>query len=333
MLGQARPEFQRLIADCESGKIDIVLTKSISRFARNTVDLLTTVRRLKELGIEVRFEKENINSLSSDGEVMLSILASFAQEESVSLSRNIKWTVQKKYKEGRVHSHQKMFGYRWDGDEMVVVPEEAEVVRFIFDSYIDGKSTLQITRELEQRGIKGVSGKPFPLASVVKLLQNEQYTGCMILQQSYNYQPKKSKVNRGEMPMYRIDDHHPAIISEETFAAAMGMKKKRGEEQAKGRPFKSDFSGMVCCGKCGTKASWHRSPQARKRGDFSSVIWVCNRKNDKAACDCKNIQDRDIHAALESLNLTIDKIERIEMCDDALKFYLKNGRTATWRKG
>ena len=145
---EARPEFRRMIADCEAGKINIVLTKSISRFARNTVDLLSTVRRLKDLGVEVRFEKEHINSLSGDGEVMLSILASFAQEESTSLSKNIKWMVQKKYKEGKVHSHQKMLGYEWRGDEMVIVPEEAETVRFIFHQYISGKSTGQITKEL-----------------------------------------------------------------------------------------------------------------------------------------------------------------------------------------
>lgn len=145
---EARPEFRRMIADCVAGMINIVLTKSISRFARNTVDLLSTVRRLKDLGVEVRFEKEHINSLSGDGEVMLSILASFAQEESTSLSKNIKWTVQKKYKEGKVHSHQKMLGYEWRGDEMVIVPEEAETVRFIFHQYFSGKSTGQITKEL-----------------------------------------------------------------------------------------------------------------------------------------------------------------------------------------
>lgn len=329
---EARPEFQRLIADCEAGKINIVLTKSISRFARNTVDLLSTVRRLKELGVEVRFEKEHINSLSSDGEVMLSILASFAQEESTSLSRNIKWTVQKKYQEGRVHSHQKMLGYEWRGDEMVIVPEEAETVRYIFDSYISGKSTGQITKELAEKDIRSVHGKPFPQASVVRLLQNEQYTGCLILQQSYNYRPKKQKLNYGEMPMYRIDNHHPAIISAETFAAAMAMKAKRGEAAARDPQFSSAFSGMVWCGKCGCKASWHRSPQARKRGDVSSMIWICNGRNRQTGCDCKNIQDREIQAAVDGLGVELGRVERIEMFDEKLKFHMKNGRAETWRR-
>ena len=329
---EARPEFQRLIADCEAGKINIVLTKSISRFARNTVDLLSTVRRLKELGVEVRFEKEHINSLSSDGEVMLSILASFAQEESTSLSNNIKWTVQKKYQEGKVHSHQKMLGYEWRGDEMVIVPEEEETVRFIFDQYISGKSTGQITKELAERGIRSVHGKPFPQPSVVRLLQNEQYTGCLILQQSYNYRPKKQKLNYGEMPMYRIDNHHPAIISPETFAAAMAMKAKRGEAAARDPLFASAFSGMVWCGKCGCKASWHRSPQSRKNNDKKSMIWICNGRNRQTGCDCKNIQDKVIQAAVDGLGIEIGRIERIEMFDEKLKFHMKNGRAETWRR-
>lgn len=329
---EARPEFRRMIADCEAGKINIVLTKSISRFARNTVDLLSTVRRLKELGVEVRFEKEHINSLSGDGEVMLSILASFAQEESTSLSKNIKWTVQKKYKEGKVHSHQKMLGYEWRGDEMVIVPEEAETVRFIFQQYISGKSTGQITKELAERGIRSVHGKPFPQASVVRLLQNEQYTGCLILQQSYNYRPKKQKLNYGEMPMYRIDDHHPAIISAETFAAAMAMKTKRAEAAARDPQFASAFSGMVWCGKCGCKASWHRTPQSRKNQDQKSMIWICNGRNNRKGCDCRNIQDRDIQAAVDGLGLDTGRIERIEMFDEKLKFHMKNGRAETWRR-
>ena len=327
-----RPEFQRMIADCEAGKINIVLTKSISRFARNTVDLLSTVRHLKELGVEVRFEKEHINSLSSDGEVMLSILASFAQEESTSLSRNIKWTVQKKYSEGRVHSHQKMLGYEWQGEDMVIVPGEAEIIRYIFEQYISGQSTGQITKDLVEKGIKSVRGKPFPQASVVKILQNEQYTGCLLLQQSYNYSPKKQKLNYGEMPMYRIDEHHPAIISQETFDAAMAMKEARGKAAARDPQFSSQFTGMVWCGKCGCKASWHRSPQARKRGDLSSMIWICNGRNRQTGCDCRNIQDRDIQSAVDSIGLEMGRIERIEMFDEKLRFRMKNGRVETWRR-
>lgn len=136
-----RSEFNRLIDDCEKGKIDIILTKSISRFARNTVDLLKTVRYLKDLGIEVRFEKENINSLSGDGELMLSILASFAQEESISISNNIKWSTRKRFQKGIPNGKFYIYGYRWSDDHLVVEPKEAEIVKLIYSNYM--KAYLQ----------------------------------------------------------------------------------------------------------------------------------------------------------------------------------------------
>ena len=135
-----RAEFQRLLRDCEDGKIDIILTKSISRFARNTVDLLETVRHLKELGIEVRFEKERINSLSGDGEVMLTLLASFAQEEIVSLSNNVKWATQKRFQQGLHNGRFQIYGYRWEGDQLVIHEEEAAIVRLIYDNFLNGLS-------------------------------------------------------------------------------------------------------------------------------------------------------------------------------------------------
>lgn len=325
----ARPEFQRLIADCEAGKIDIVLTKSISRFARNTVDLLSTVRRLKALGIEVRFEREHINSLSGDGEVMLSILASFAQEESESLSKNIKWTFQKKFREGRVHSKHSTLGYRWEGDKMVIVPEEAEIVRFIFDSYIGGMSTGEIAKELNRRGVKSLTGKTFPQASVVVILQNEQYTGCLLLQRTYNYELKKERINRGEMPMYRIDGHHPAIISEEQFAAAMAVKEHRGSVNTASRRT-SAFSGKVWCGLCGCKAASHHSRSAKQDPDHS--YWVCNGRHDgRNDCKCPNYRDDRLHEAADALGLENDQIDRIMLHENRIVFNLMNGRTATWK--
>ena len=132
--------------------------------------------------------------------------------------------------------------------------------------------------------------------------------------------------------MYRIDGHHPAIISPETFAAAIAMKAKRGEAAARDPQFSSAFSGMVWCGKCGCKASWHRSPQSRKEQDQRSMIWICNGRNNRKGCDCRNIQDRDIQAAVDVMGLDMGRIERIEMFDEKLKFYMKNGRAETWRR-
>ena len=148
-----RPEFKRLLDDCEAGKIDIVLTKSISRFARNTVDLLETVRHLKELGIEVQFEKEHINSLSDDGELMLSLLASFAQEESRSISENARWAIQKRFEKGIPNGHFRVYGYRWKDDQLVPVPEEAAIVKRIYQNFLDGKSRLETEREFAAEGI------------------------------------------------------------------------------------------------------------------------------------------------------------------------------------
>lgn len=150
-----REEFNRLIADCEAGKINIILTKSISRFARNTVDLLSTVRHLKEIGVEVRFEKENIHSFSGDGELMLSILASFAQEEVRSLSENSKWGIRKTYQNGTDGvRNKKVLGYRYDGEKYVVREDEAEIVRFIFEQTAAGVAASDILAELKKRGAK-----------------------------------------------------------------------------------------------------------------------------------------------------------------------------------
>lgn len=197
-----RAEFQRLLQDCEDGKIDIILTKSISRFARNTVDLLETVRHLKELGIEVRFEKERINSLSGDGEVMLTLLASFAQEEVISLSNNVKWGTRKRMEQGIPNGHFRVFGYCWEGDQLVIVPEEAAIVRRIFQNFLDGKSRLETEREFAAEGITTRDGKRWVDSNIKVVLTNVTYTGNLLLQKEYIEDPltKKRKKNRGELP-------------------------------------------------------------------------------------------------------------------------------------
>ena len=156
-----RSEFLRMLADCEAGKIDIILTKSIQRFARNTVDLLETVRHLKNIGVEVRFEKENINSMSGDGELMLSILASFAQEESRSISENVKWGTRKRFEQGIPNGRFQIYGYRWEGDHLVVEPEEAKIVKMIFDDFLKGLSAESTEKKLEEMGGKILQGSAF----------------------------------------------------------------------------------------------------------------------------------------------------------------------------
>ena len=335
----ARPEFQRLIADCEAGKINIVLTKSISRFARNTVDLLATVRHLKELGVEVRFERERINTFTADGEVMLSILASFAEEESVSLSRNIKWVFKKKFEHGEVHSHQKMLGYRWEGDERLVVPEEAEIVRFIFREYLAGKSYIAIARELDERSMKSVhNAEHFPFASVKLILKTEEYTGCQVMQKEHNISPKRQRLNRGEIPMYKVDGHHAAIIDRETFDRVQALMAERSAESDRRKNLESPFSGMIVCGKCGCSLCGHRTPTSRKNGDSLFVTWRCSSRNRQKGCDCADWHNPELFTAAKAilgdgkLPESLRRVDRIRAYDEKLIFEMKNGRKQEWRR-
>lgn len=184
-----RKEFNRMLEDCENGKIDIILCKSISRFARNTVDLLETVRHLKDLGIEVRFEKENINSLSKDGEFMLTILASFAQEEIRSTSENLKWGIRKRFEQGIPCARARTIGYEWSGNDLILIPEEAAIVKRIFQCVIDKVSYAQIVKDFEREGITTVRGGHWTYGSIRDILHNSIYTGKLVLQKVFVEDP------------------------------------------------------------------------------------------------------------------------------------------------
>ena len=179
-----RPEFQRLLQDCRAGKIDMVIVKSISRFARNTVTLLTTVRELKGLGIDVFFERENIHSMSGDGELMLAILASFAQEESLSVSENCKWRIRKKFSEGEC-LFLRMYGYRFIDGELKLIPEEAEVIRLIYSSYLDGMGTASIANMLNEKGIPSFGRDKWARSTILGILRNEKLAGNLLLQKTF----------------------------------------------------------------------------------------------------------------------------------------------------
>jgi len=251
-----REEFNRLIADCDTGKIDIVLTKSISRFARNTVDLLATVRHLKELGIEVRFEKESINSLSGDGEVMLTLLASFAQEESRSISENVKWGTVKRFEQGIPNGRFQIYGYRWEGNQLVVEPEEAKIVKLIYDNFMNGLSAESTEKQLEAMGVKSYKGMHFGNSSIRQILGNITYTGNMLFQKEYTVDPisGKSRINRGELPQYWVENTHEAIIPMEMYQAVQAEKARRRElgVLANRSINTSCFTGKIKCGLCGT---------------------------------------------------------------------------------
>ena len=287
-----RGEFLRMLADCEAGKIDIILTKSISRFARNTVDLLETVRHLKDLGIEVRFEKEHINSLSEDGELMLTLLASFAQEESRSISENVKWGVRKRFQSGEIGAANKhILGYQYDEDEKkyVIIPEEAEAVRWMFKMYIDGVPLRGIAESMNSAGIRTTLGNDFQEASVRQLIFNEVYAGDIRRQKCYMADPiTKTKVkNCGELPQYYMADCHEAIIDRETYAKVQAEMERRAGLVNPTYP----FTGKIKCVICGQ--SFTRRKGTTKGKEY--VSWFCRAKKEVGmTCTSRNYSEQNL---------------------------------------
>lgn len=224
-----RQEFRRMLEDAKAGKIDIILTKSIQRFARNTVDLLRTVRHLKKLGVEVWFEKENIHTMSGDGELMLTILASFAQKESRSISTNVKWGTRKRFAKGIPNGRFRIYGYRWKGDQLVIEPKEAAVIKLIYDNFLNGLSAEATEKQLAERGVKSSNGKHFSNTSIRAILKNITYTGNLLFQKEYVTDPitGKTKINRGELPQYFVGNTHEAIIPMEVYQKVQAEQERR----------------------------------------------------------------------------------------------------------
>ena len=250
-----RDEFRRMVEDCEAGKIDIILTKSISRFARNTVDLLNTIRRLKELGVSVRFEKENIDSLSEDGELMLTLLASFAQEEVRSISENVKWGTVKRFQKGIPNGQMKIYGYEWVEGQLTIIPDEADIIHWMYREYMKGASRIEIGRALNEKGIFTRQGKLWVDSNVKVVLTNITYTGNLLFQKEYTVDPitKKKRKNRGELPQFYVEDTHEAIIPMEEFQRVQAEFKRRRDLGPLGnKSLKlTAFSTKITCGICG----------------------------------------------------------------------------------
>lgn len=338
-----RPELQKMLAECEAGNIDIVLTKSISRFARNTVDLLETVRHLKALGIEVQFEKEHINSLSDDGELMLSLLASFAQEESRSISDNCKWGIRKRMEQGIPNGHFRVYGYHWEGDTLVPTPEEAAIVKRIFQNFLDGKSRLETEREFAAEGITTREGKRWVDSNIKSILCNITYTGNLLLQKEFMSDPitKKRKKNRGELPQYYVPNTHEAIIDKETFdfvQAEMARRRELGPLANKALNT-TCFTGKIKCAFCGQSYMHSQRLNRAKRTQQPEKleIWACgSRKKKGGHCVGKEIPHRIIlQEAAGAMGLEAfdeqaftDQIDHITVSGAReLTFHFKDGRT------
>lgn len=272
-----RPEFQRMLKDCRSGKIDLVVTKSITRFARNTVILFENIRELKALDIDVFFEKENMHSISPDGELMLTLLAMYAEEEARSASENQKWRIRKKFENGEPWVGN-MLGYRLIDGEIVIVPEEAEIVKMIFSDYLSGMGSQAIAKKLNTLGIPAKHSDYWRPNVIMKIIHNEKYAGDMLLQKTYrpDFRTKKGKDNHGEVRQYYVENSHDAIVDKDIFNVAQSeAKRRKAQYSAKSTDQNKSnlFTGKLRCGLCGSSY--------RKRTSnatcYPKATWICDR--------------------------------------------------------
>ncbi|SET03067.1 recombinase family protein [Anaerobranca gottschalkii] len=316
-----RPEFQRLLTDARKGKIDLIITKSVSRFMRNTVELLEIVRELKSLNVDVYFEKENIHTMSGDGELMLTILASFAQEESRSVSENCKWRIRKNFSEGKLNGGQ-ILGYDLIGDKLEINQNEAKIVQRIFQDFLAGMGKEKIAQRLNEEGIKTKRGNKWSPNSIAGILRNEKYTGQLKLQKTYvsDNLTKKKKKNRGQLPTYIVSENHPKIIDKETFDKVQKELEKRAKRyQPKQKPSKYPLTGLIQCGLCGKN---YRRKINNIGTKYQRVIWICSTYNSKGKKECPAKQVPEDILLEENLK-DIEKI--IVKGDNTLLFIYKNG--------
>ena len=333
-----RADFQRLLADCRAGRIDLVITKSISRFARNTVTLLETIRELRTLGVDVFFEEENLHSMSGEGELMLTILASYAQAESLSASENQKWRIRKSFQNGELMNWRFMFGYTITKDGVVINEAEAVIVREIMRRILAGESLSSIAQNLNKRKVLPRLGGKWNSISIRALVTNEKLTGNALLQKRFvnNHLEKKFKHNTGELPKYFVENSHPAIVDETTFRQVQTILVQM-EKKSKGwaKPKQSLLTGKIICGKCGN--TFKRVTSNGTPG------WNCRTYQEKGVtfCKAKKIPEDTLKAVCADVMGTEafnddefdNQIDHIEvLADNRLVFIFKDGHQAerTW---
>jgi len=294
-----RPALRRLIKDCENHLIDYVITKSLSRFSRNTTDCLELVRKLKTLNISIFFERENLNTCSMEDELILSILSSMAEGESASTSENSKWSIQKRFQNGTFKLSYPPYGYDWNGEEVVVNPKQAEIVKMIFAEYLSGTGVYTIAQHLNEKGIKTKKNGRWQPSTVKGILTNEKYTGDVIFQKTYTDGQFNRHINYGEKDRYFCEAHHEAIISHEDFDAVAQLIDQHSREKGivKGSEkylHRYALSGKIICGECGGKFK-RRIHTGR---DSKYIAWTCGTHiEDKTACSMLYIRNDDIERA------------------------------------
>lgn len=296
-----REGFNSMIKDALDGKIDLIITKSVSRFARNTVDSLTTVRELKEAGVEVYFEKENIWTFDSKGELLITIMSSLAQEESRSISENVTWGQRKRFSDGKVSvPFGNFLGYDKGPDgNLVVNKEQAKIVKKIYRYFLEGNTPYRIAKMLTEEGIPTIQGKKKWSAGPVKnILTNEKYKGDALLQKSFtvNFLTKEKKINEGEIPQYYVEKNHEAIIEPKVWDFVQDLLENKPR-------YNNDiFSSKIVCGCCGSfygAKTWHSNSK------YKRTIWRCNNKYSKKGNPCKtpHLYEEDIKKAfIDSVN-------------------------------
>ena len=321
-----REEFNRMVEDARAGKIDLIITKAISRFARNTATLLATIRELSSLGVDVLFEEQNIHSMSSEGEMILTLLASVAQEEAKSTSENMKWRIKRNFEEGLPWGAL-LYGYKVIDFKYYIVEEEAKVIRLIYELFLSGLGKEGVARKLNEMGYRTRIGAKWTDSSVRQILTNYDYTGNLILQKTYriDYICKKSIVNHGQLPKYHVEESHDAIVDLETWNKVQKeIERRRNKIKRKVNPIESPLKGKIKCGCCGK--NYLRKDHAYR------PHWVCatySRKG-KSGCQSKRIDEgilldilMNLHISTNFDNNEVDKI--IINPDFTLIIYKKDG--------
>lgn len=328
-----RTGFNNMIEDCMAGKIDMVLTKSISRFARNTLDCIQYIRQLKEKNIGVFFEKENVNTLDSAGEFLITILGSLAQEESRSLSTNTRWGVVRRFEKGQVSvNYKKFMGYtKNEAGDLVIVPEQSEIVKCIFRLYLEGNSALQIKRQLEADGIKTITGNDeWNTGTIDKMLINEKYMGDALLQKTYttDFLTKKRVMNKGIVPQYYVEDSHEGIVSKDLFNRVQEEKARRANLRKKAdKRAKTDngkysskyaLTEIMTCAECSKpyrRTTW-------KKESNTQIVWRCINRLEHGKDYCKESPTLKEEALQASIMHAINAI--LQDKDDFIKVLKEN---------
>ncbi|HBI51642.1 MAG TPA: recombinase family protein [Ruminococcaceae bacterium] len=322
-----RPEFMKMLRYCRQGRIDIILAKSFSRFARNTVESIQYVRELKSLGIAVIFDKENINTLEQTDEMLITLFSWFAQAESESISKNVTWGIRRSFEQGNFSMHYSTtLGYeRGEDGEPKIVPEEAETIRMIYSMFLDGSSYRDIAKALTEQGRKKASGKTdWTHANVMSILKNEKYAGDALLQKTYvtDCISKKTKKNTGELPMYLVTDHHAAIIDRNTFKRAqVEISRRSCIKKASGKNAVDDqgkysakyaLTNLMFCEECG--APYRRTTWTAK--GYKEIVWRCVSRLEIGKKKCKHsptLHEESLHRAIvDAINDFCDVREKVK---------------------